>query len=165
MRGFVIVLQTGSFSMRRFVSLSAGITALVILVGAVTTANAKERPFFLSGTGQLVMGQGGAGTFTASGTASYLGKWTNSGTIEFVPGPEPDTLAASGEVTFTAADGDTLEATFEGVLDLTTGIGLAVFIFDGGTGRFANASGTADAVIQQNPDGSFKFRMQGGLDF
>lgn len=54
-----------------------------------------------------------------------------------------------GSVTMTAADGHQLTFDYEGVLNPFTGEGIGTLTFTGGTGRFANAtgSGTFDAQI------------------
>jgi hypothetical protein len=144
----------------------SGITLAVALLVASAPARAEERPFHLRGAGQLALGEDGSGTFTASGVATHLGRWTNAGTIQFDPGEEPRTLKAAGELTYTAANGDTLHVIFTGVLDLDTGIGLATFIFEGGSGRFADAVGETEVVVLQNlDDGSFTYTQVGTIDF
>jgi len=144
--------------------MSAVVVAILSLAGSPASVSASERPFLLQGSGQLNVDATGAGTFTASGQATYLGHWTNEGTIQFAPGANPGTLSAEGEVVFTAANGDELYATIEGVLDLTTGVAGATFTIVGGTGRFASAGGKADSVILQSPDGSFTFSMEGTIE-
>ena len=151
--------------MRRVLFPLGVVAAVLALTGSPARVAAEERPFYLQGAGQLSVGPTGAGTFQAAGQATHLGQWTNEGTIQFAPGDTENTLIAVGEVTFAAANGDTVHMTIEGVLDLGTGIGLATFTIDGGTGRFAGAEGETDAVILQNPDGSFTFSLDGVIDY
>ena len=141
------------------------VAAVLALAGSPARVAAGERPFYLQGAGQLSVDPDTVdGTFTASGRATHLGRWTNEGTIQFTPAGG-NTLAAVGEVTFTAANGDTVHMTIDGVLDLGTGMATATFTVDGGTGRFAGAEGEADSIILQNPDGSFSFSLDGVIDY
>lgn len=81
-------------------------------------------------------------TRDGTGTATYLGRYTEH--IEmtiFLP-----TLSSTGTATFTAANGDTLTATVAGQATPTTTPGVLsiveVYTITGGTGRFADATGT-----------------------
>jgi hypothetical protein len=59
-----------------------------------------------------------------------------------------------------------LHAEFTGaVLDTNTGIATRVFIFIGGTGRFEDASGSADFVVMQDPSGPFEVTATGSIDY
>jgi hypothetical protein len=76
-----------------------------------------------------------------TGTATYLGKYTEH-VILLINIP---TMASTGTATFTAANGDTLSAS---VVGQATRIGptvlsiVEVYTITGGTGRFADATGT-----------------------
>jgi hypothetical protein len=86
--------------------------------------------------------------------------------LTFSPGPAPNLILASGQETFTAANGDELYAEFtDAVLDTTTGIAHGEFVFVGGTGRFEGASGSAAFVVLQDPSGSFELTAVGSIDF
>jgi len=62
-----------------------------------------------------------------------------------------DAAASGGSVTFTAANGDQLDVLIEdAVLDVTTGQAAGAFRIIGGTGRFADATGSGDLVVDQN---------------
>lgn len=101
----------------------------------------------------------------AHGTATHLGRFTsvhrqcvNFETLEF----------RNGTVTWHAANGDQLYATFKGFLSTTSEPG--VLTFDnpapvvGGTGRFLGAEGVlrARGIVNIN-DGSFESRVEGYL--
>jgi hypothetical protein len=134
----------------------------VLLLGSLPAA-AIERPFSLTGAGTLING-----SINASGRATHLGLFTETGELTFIPDPNnPNLILASGPVAFTAANGDTLEGRLEdGVLDVTTGIATGVFRFTGGTGRFEGASGTGDFVVIQNlVTGAFEVTAVGTIDF
>src|SRR5262245_926390 len=85
--------------------------AIFLLLGSLPVA-AVERPLALHGEGHLTMVSPTDGTLAASGTATHLGQWTQTGTISFTSTEDPNVLLATGEVTFTAANGDTLHSTF-----------------------------------------------------
>jgi hypothetical protein len=134
----------------------------LLLLGSVSAA-AVERPFSLTGAGTVT-----DGIINASGRATHLGLFTEAGELFITPDPNNPTVAlATGRATFTAANGDQLEAVIEdGSLDLTTGIGTGVFRFTGGTGRFAGASGTGNFVVNQNlVTGAFEITAVGTLDY
>lgn len=136
-------------------------------------AIAVERPFNLTGTGTLEVmtddnGQLTSGDINASGTATYLGKWTQTGNLVFTfDQSKPNIIFASGETTFTAANGDTLEAEINNSeLDTTTGISIGQFVFTGGTGRFQQAQGSADFTVTQDLNsGAFDVVAQGSIDY
>jgi len=151
--------------MRRVLFPLTVVAAVLTLAGLPSSAVAAEHPLKLWGAGQLDVGPTGAGTFEASGVSTLLGRWTNEGSIQFLPSPTAGTLIGIGEVTFAAANGDTVHMTIDGELDLATGVALATFTTDGGTGRFAGVEGEADCVIVQNPDGSFSFTLSGLIDY
>jgi hypothetical protein len=143
--------------------------AIFLLLGALPAA-AVARPFGLKGAGNVTFTGGPpptGGDLTASGTATHLGLWTAVGVLSFFP-PDPahpNLIPASGTETFTAANGDELHVEFTGVLDTTTGIATAVFLFVGGTGQFEDASGSADFVVMQDPSGPFEVTAVGNIDY
>ena len=81
-------------------------------------------------------------TREGGGTASYLGKYTEQVVLQI----NLVTRSSTGTATFTAANGDTLTTTVVGQATLTTTPGVIsvveVYTITGGTGRFANATGT-----------------------
>ncbi|MFP4100042.1 hypothetical protein [Coleofasciculus sp.] len=136
-------------------------------------ARAVEHPFDLTGTGIVeVMTddnvQLSGGDINASGIATHLGKWTQIGNLVFTfDQSKPDIIFASGDTTFTAANGDTLEAEIKNSeLDTTTGISTGQFVFIGGTGRFQQAQGSANYTVNQDLDsGAFDVVAQGSIDY
>jgi hypothetical protein len=85
-----------------------------------------------------------------TGTATYLGKYTEHMTLQV----NVLTMSSTGAATFTAANGDTLSAT---VVGQATRIGptvlsiVEVYTITGGTGRFAGATGnlTLESTVEQ----------------
>ena len=53
----------------------------------------------------------------------------------------------------------------EGTLNPTTGQAILVYEWEGGTGRFANATGAAVWLVHINPDQTFDVVAKGFLDF
>lgn len=154
---------------RTFDRLSVLLT-VVLLLGATPVA-ATERPFALNGSGVASFITDGAGhvvgaDVTGSGTATHLGSWITSGRVNYAPPDENGKIPSSGETTFIAADGDKLNAVFQGSFDPATGTDHGVFRFVGGTGRFAAAGGSADFVVTVNPrTGGFELAMVGTIDY
>ena len=81
-------------------------------------------------------------TREGGGTATQLGKYTSHLTAQI----NLLTSHATGAATFTAANGDTLTTTVDGQATPTTTPGVLsiveVYTITGGTGRFADATGT-----------------------
>ena len=140
---------------------------------------ANERPFALNGKGVATFTVNEAGIpisadVTSTSTATHLGLCTTVGRVNFTPANDPEhpgRLLSSGTGTITAANGDTIQIEFSGVLDpppagSATAIDKPVFHFVGGTGRFANASGSANAVVIVNlATGAFEITMVGNIDY
>ncbi len=77
-----------------------------------------------------------------AGYAAHLGRYT----VEVPHLVNPQTRIATGSYVFTAANGDTLTATFTGQASLTETPGVLTIeetaTITGGTGRFSDATGT-----------------------
>jgi hypothetical protein len=153
------------------------LTALFLLGSLPVTA--KPRPFSLNGNGvaTFTIGEGGipvSANVTTSAKATHLGLCTTIGVVNFTPANDPEhpgRLLSSGSGTITAANGDTIAIQFSGVLDppepgSATAVDRPTFHFVGGTGRFADVSGTADAVVEINLlTGAFEITMVGNIDY
>ncbi len=154
--------------------LSGGLTTTLVPPALAPALAAPERhamPLHLQGAGSATLtatGDGAlAGNFHAAGEASGLGHWTNVGAIVFTPvAGQPGAFSAQGTVVFVAGNGDLLTGTITGTLTAlspTKGVGQGIFTWTGGTGRFANASGTAPFTVDQNlADNSFTFETTPG---
>ncbi len=123
------------------------------------------RPFLGHGTGGFT---DAAGSFFATGTATYLGAFTHYGTLVLVPTPDPNDDPALYSVTglhtvYEAANHDQLYANFDGTLNVLTGVGSGTDTWVGGTGRFAHASGSEYVEFQLLPDGSVTFTLVGEI--
>ena len=160
--------------------LNSTLIALIafLLVGSLPVA-AQERPFALNGNGVATFTVNEAGIpvraeVVTSATATHLGLCTTIGVVNFTPANDPEhpgRMLSSGSGTITAANGDKINIEFTGVLDppapgSATAIDRPVFQFVGGTGRFANATGGADAVVVINLlTGAFEITMVGKIDY
>jgi len=127
--------------MRKMLTIAAA--AVVLGADAAVLAPAvradSSRPFSGSGQGAIT-GQVPPATLLVdiAGSATHLGKFTRHEEINFTG---PGTFV--GSLTFVAADGDELDATFEGhFTDAANAVG--TYTFTGGSGRFDDATGNAD---------------------
>ena len=149
-----------------------------LLLGSLPVL-AIDRPFALNGKGLATFITDGAGNVigadvSSSSNATHLGLCATVGRVNYTPANDPEhpgRLLSSGTGTITAANGDMIQIEFNGVLDpptpgSTSAIDRPVFHFVGGTGRFAGASGKADAVVVVNLlTGAFEITMVGNIDY
>jgi len=156
--------------MKRFTQIRTLMLMVVMLLGTTIPASAIERPFALKGTGVATLVTDDAGHLigaipTGSGTATYLGQWTVSGNVHYIP-DQNGVLHSSGEASLVAANGDRLQFQIDGILDPVSAIDQGVFRFVGGTGRFEGASGEANFVVSINPvTGGFDLTLVGKINF
>jgi hypothetical protein len=87
------------------------------------------------------------------------------GNVRFSPSSDPAVLRIDGWAIYTAANGDLLFEVISGRLNLLTGGIVATVTYIGGTGRFANASGTGTLSAQVLPDRSIEFVVDGTIDY
>lgn len=158
--------------MKRSATIRTLILVFALLLGNIP-ASATERPFAGNGNGLATFITDGAGnvvgaTVVVSGNATHLGLFTGTGTIQFIPDAnDPNISHPAGDVTYVAANGDRLPTIIEeGSMDLRTGIATGYMVFQNGTGRFANASGKAAIVVEQNfITGAYTFTLLGNVNF
>ncbi|HEV8427569.1 MAG TPA: hypothetical protein VGQ41_06625 [Pyrinomonadaceae bacterium] len=158
--------------MTRFLKIKALVLTLALLLGTVAVSG-TERAFSSSGKGvatpiPTLPGEPPTADVTGTGYATHLGLFTNAGRISFVPDANDSNLVHPiGAATFTAANGDKLNIVVaDSVMDLRTGVGTGHFSFAGGTGRFENASGITEFVVEQNfVSGAYEITMVGKIDY
>lgn len=164
--------------MKRILNLTVFALTAFLLLGSLSVM-ATERPFALNGAGVATfhineLGIPVSADVTSTNTATHLGLCTTVGTVNYTPANDPEhpgRLLSSGSGTITAANGDKLLIEFSGVLDpppsgSATAIDKPTFHFVGGTGRFANATGSAEAVVVVNlATGAFEITMVGKIDY
>ena len=155
--------------MKHFTKIRTLMLTLLLLMGTIPVS-AVERPFALSGAGVATLITDPAGNPigaipTGSGTATHLGQWTTSGMVHYIPDSN-GVLHSSGQATITASNGDKLNFTIDGILDPIAGVDQGTFYFAGGTGRFAEASGSANFVVTLNPlTGGFDLTAVGKINY
>ena len=111
------------------------------------------KPFKLKGAGGIDLG---TGEFSLGGVATHLGLYTATGFLN------PADFTIFG--TFVAANGD--ELGFTAFFDTgPMGEIQATFNFAGGTGRFADAIGTASGPVMLDPDFTFLIKAEGDIEY
>jgi hypothetical protein len=149
--------------------LFAGIVAAfaVSLASVAAGAVAAETPF--KGTVNAV--ETGTVVFptrfadrVGTGTATYLGRYTEHVVLQI----NLPTMSSTGTATFTAANGDTLSASVVGQATRTGPTTLSVvevYTITGGTGRFADATGsfTLESTVDQTT-GASSGTLSGTID-
>jgi hypothetical protein len=128
----------------------AVVVVTVVSLASVVSAVAAETPF--KGTTNAVETSQGFPIVrvdrNGTGTATYLGKYTSQVILDVDVLATPPT--ATGDATFTAANGDTLTTTVVGHSSLLTPGVLSIvedYTITSGTGRFADATGTFTGQI------------------
>ena len=135
------------------------------LVGSMSMAiiAGASVPFKGSGNGQITGVQPGpTGVLmsgVATGQATHLGEYTRTENILL----NPANGTFTGDVTFTAANGDQLTADISGAFT-SAATASGSYTFTGGTGRFANAAGTALFAIVLTDQVHFTVEFSGSLN-
>ena len=138
---------------RRPLFFAVVVASAVALTSIAVSAVAAETPF----KGRVNAVETGTVVFPTrfldregTGNATHLGRYTEHVTMVInIP-----TLSSTGAATFTAANGDTLLATVAGQATRTSPTTLSiveVYTITGGTGRFADATGsfTLTSTVEQ----------------
>ena len=128
---------------------------------ASDSALAKVRAYSASGSAHFVSDS----DFVGIGRATHLGLYDEVGTASFFPTSDPTVLDVVASATYSAANGDQLHAVITGQLDLLTGVITATVSYVGGTGRFADASGSAVFAGQMLVDGTITVTVHGTIDY
>ena len=145
------------FSRRPFALVLAAISVLALSA----PAQAEERAYVLRGTAQFV----NANDFVGAGIATHLGRYTEVGSASFSPTADPTVFQIDAWVILTAANGDQLYELVNGYLNFLTGTITATVTFVGGTGRFADATGSANLTGQLLPGGAVSVAVEGTIDY
>ena len=127
----------------------------VAVVGLVLTASsvaaARAHSFKAVVTSLTYVGyHAGYNVFEATGTGTVVGDFSAEAAIHFRHGA----TIGEGWWTITAANGDVLNLVFEQTGSFETGCWEGPYTIVGGTGRFANASGTGTFVTTSDATGS-----------
>jgi hypothetical protein len=98
-------------------------------------------------------------TAVAEGNATHLGNFTRVEHLLL----NPDTGAFTGDVVFTAADGSQLTALMSGSFT-SASTALGSYVFTGGTGRFADTTGSANFSAALSDPVHFTVEFDGNFD-
>jgi hypothetical protein len=145
--------EGASMLLRRLIAL-AGLalfaTIAISPAGALAAAKGTDRPLKGTTTGSLTVSlPSGAATSSFTGNFSHLGA-TAGGDVATITLTSPTTFTYTGTDTLVAANGDEVFSTFTGsgaFTSATTIESTQVNTITGGTGRFADASGTFTVTI------------------
>lgn len=98
-----------------------------------------------------------------SGNATHVGYYTSISEDDIQYTSATSGIIANGTHTTYAASGDEMYATFTGTFTIENGIvtNTITFIFDGGTGRFADLYGELQAVITTDDVGQLTQKLSG----
>jgi len=134
------------------------------------TALATTRPFHLVEHGTLTDNGDGTTTANGTGTATHLGTISVHRTFTLTKTNVENVLHLEGEAILTAANGDTLNTGLEGPLTIdpntNTGHAELHYQWEGGTGRFANATGMTTWHVDVNlADGTYDVVADGVINF
>ena len=142
--------------LRRLILISSLVLAVIAMSPAAAMGAAKgtDLPLIGRGTGTNTVNLAtGAATNMGSGQLSHLGAVAASG-VQTIALTGPNTISFTGATTTVAANGDELFTTTSGTGTLTsTGSATATTFktIAGGTGRFADASGTFTTTSLSTP--------------
>lgn len=152
--------------MRRYRYTSSLVLIILLVLGFVSPTNAEERAFKARANGEFVIHDGGLTvTIEETGFATHLGRYQAEGVFVFAGVNADGTLHFITSVTYTAANGDVLETTGTADVDLLTGITVGEDTFVGGTGRFADSTGTVSFVSIATGPTTFHSTLTGIIDY
>ena len=156
--------------MKRNLTRTSIILMTVALLGltALTTLAGHTRPFHLVEHGTLTPVQDQPGNFIAegTGTATHLGSIIVHRTLSLTPAADGSGLIdVEGEATLVAADGDELRTGLKGTLDPQTNHAVLTYGWEGGTGRFVNATGATVWQVDVNADQTYDVVADGVINY
>lgn len=123
--------------------ISISLLALALVGLSSLPVMAQTRPFHLVEHGTLTSDQPGHIIAEGTGTATHLGAIAVHRTFTLTPFVDGSgLLEVRGQATLVAANGDQLESTIIGTLNPVTSHAVLIYEWNGGTGRFENATGT-----------------------
>jgi hypothetical protein len=138
--------------LRRLIFLSSSVLAVAALspAAALGAANGTDRPLSGKSTSTTTVDlAAGTGVADGSGQVSHVGAFTFHNDITSFTLTGPDTFSFTLTASIVAANGDVIftTATGTGTLTATGNESTLVSTITGGTGRFADASGTITSSI------------------
>ena len=151
---------------RRLSGISISLISLALLGVVALTALARTRPFHLVEHGTLTEDQPGHFVAEGTGTATHLGSLAVHRTFTLRPSTDGSGLVdVQGEATLVAANGDELRTGIEGTLNPETNHAILIYGWEGGTGRFVNATGTTTWQVDINKDQTYDVVADGAINY
>jgi hypothetical protein len=157
--------------MKRYLSrISISLMTLGLVGFTALTALAVPRPFHLveHGTATLSQKVGDHTIFLAAdgtGNATHLGRFTLQRTATLTPTSDEGVFDVVGQATLIASNGDQLFASIKGTLNRKTLQAFLTYEWNGGTGRFQNASGETTWLVELHPDLTYDVVANGVIDY
>jgi hypothetical protein len=157
------------FNIARLIG-AAAVTVLVITAGPQRAFAGTQVPFKGSYSGTISPPHGPPPvTLSGSGTATHLGRSTNSGTVTVTS--EPASCSGGFHThnleTLTSTDGDQINLTIsDQPCPVSPGVfqGSGTYVVTGGTGRFAGASGSGSFYGSGDfNQGTYTFSLKGTI--
>jgi hypothetical protein len=139
--------------------------SMALLVGAALPAWGRPRPFHLKEHGTATFNADGTISSEGTGTATHLGRFSLRRTAKITPSPDGSDATVEGEALLTAANGDLLKASITGTFNPLTGVGVLIYEWTGGTGRFQNATGTTIWLVELYPDLTYDVVAHGVINY
>jgi hypothetical protein len=162
---FIEEVQRRMF-MKRYPSwINIALLSLVLLAIAALPAWGRPRPFHLKEHGTATFNADGTISSDGTGTATHLGKFTLRRTAKLTPSRDGGDATVEGEALLTAANGDLLKASITGTFNPATGAGVLIYQWQGGTGRFQNATGTSTWLVELYSDLTYDVVADGVIDY
>jgi len=152
--------------MKRYLHrISISLMAFGLIGFQALTVLATPQPFHLVEHGKLTIAPDGTVTAIGTAIATRLGRLTVHRTFTLTPTSEGSELEVDGQATLTAANGDRLKASIKGTLDPQTGQALLTYRWKGGSGRFANATGTTVWQVEVYTDQTYDVTAYGLINY
>ena len=152
--------------MKRYLSrINIALMSLVLLAITALPAWGRPVPFHLREHGTATFNADGTISSDGTGTATHLGKFTLRRTAKLTPSKDGGDATVEGEALLTAANGDLLKASITGTFNPATGTGVLIYQWQGGTGRFQNATGTTTWLVELYSDLTYDVVADGVIDY
>ena len=157
--------------MKRY-SFKIGVSLMALTLVGLTAlaAVATTRPFHLVEHGTLTPNPDGSTTADGTGIATHIGDFKIHRTFTLTATNVENKMDLKGEAILTAPNGDTLNTGLEGPLVIDpiakTGHADLIYQWEGGTGRFENATGMTLWHVDVNlADGTYEVVADGVIKY
>jgi hypothetical protein len=132
----------------------------IAALGSGTASAGSGRHFKGSAAGAVTDAPGpGQLVIDYTGNATHLGSFTRREVLQFT-----SATTFQGTIAFVAANGDELDATFDGHF-VSASDAVGTYTFTGGTGRFSDATGTATFAASAADLPNVSVTFEGTIDY